>query len=1312
MGAQNIISLGFNVEELTAEKKLVLDLFVDMFGTLQKYDGTKFNPLGNGGLADLKKSLQDGAAAMSEFQQKASSYNEVITEQFKKQQAGKKSVDDLTLAEKEHQKTLATIVQLQAKVSEADTNAANDKAIEAQKLKAITAEVNANAKAYTTAIGSIDEARATVAQLTLERNKENAATDEGKARIVELNAAIDKNNQFIKENVSTLEKQKINIGNYTGAISILKDSLNNIDGQLAKMAAAGDTSSEAFQRLTLEQKLMQQQFEKQQEGFGTVNAELRSLKSSLDAMTLSGLENGESFQRLNTVYETAKQKVNELHESQKILTSESPAITALTTAARGLGGAYALGAGASALFADGNEKVERELNKLVAIMTLLQGLEEAVRAIKERGAIATTLQATATKVLNAARQIEVALFGETIPAIASETEAKILNTEVTEANTGALEANAAGAALTGEAMEGLAAGEATAGAAAVGLRTALIATGIGALIIGVIYAITQLVGAVGDWINADDKAIEKQKALAESSKELLEINIKLNDFFEEGAKQRVDDLQKIDDKTKAAGQNQFVQLANERTILQQRQQNAKEELAFLDLEGAALTNLSDDRIAAGLKVESLESRLRDARRQDDGSVKDLTKQRDEAKAELDVIDAKYQKGYAAQKEYNDNTAKLDENAITQAKAAADLLAKITADAADRRYAAAQDANNRVLNLETSSPESRFNAIKRNYQAEVNLEQSKEVAIEKLLKAGIIVQSDADNQIANLRAERLIKYKKSLDDQLKLTIEYNDRELNARNGISKNQNEADAAIQDAITKDTQKELDARLSALQKSIADKTSVIVNDYNLQLKLAKEHGKTQTEIDQLDSDQQKALAALTASTQKDIYDIVVSYGEKKLKAIEEQNKAIDSASRVTQNYNADTSALDESLIHQTISYNKYVNEKRKLDQKYILDKDAADVADDELRLKQIQDFEQKKLAIELIFAEKDLGNAKAGGNDKEIADAQAKYDALLDIQTKAAGQDKAINEKLQNDKLKQTTDKASLTLKAEADLKDKEKQLEEATFNLGKQLVDQAFEEKVNAIQAEIDKVNEQADAEVAAVQRSTLSARDQAAEMIIIQATQKARDTELKKQEAQEKTKQAKFDRDLAVAKTVWDTEQAIMAIWSAYGDVPFLAASLTAAVVALGAVSVATILAKPIPTYSEGIGIPGKGEHPGGLAWTGEAYKPERVSIPGKKPFTVSTPTLLDLPARTSVLPLDSENMVFELGGLGMQRGMALMSTVNERNTAVEDAIKMQTYQLKRAYEKNQRQIINKINVHMDYGGLDPVYVMTKITGKRL
>jgi hypothetical protein len=66
---------------------------------------------------------------------------------------------------------------------------------------------------------SVNEARLQNSELLKIRNEINVKTPEGVIAVQKLNEKIDQNSQFIKENVSDLEKQKMNIGNYTDAIN-------------------------------------------------------------------------------------------------------------------------------------------------------------------------------------------------------------------------------------------------------------------------------------------------------------------------------------------------------------------------------------------------------------------------------------------------------------------------------------------------------------------------------------------------------------------------------------------------------------------------------------------------------------------------------------------------------------------------------------------------------------------------------------------------------------------------------------------------------------------------------------------------------------------------------------------------------------------------------------------------------------------------------------------------------------------------------------------------------------------------------------
>jgi hypothetical protein len=96
-------------------------------------------------------------------------------------------------------------------------------------------------------IETIDSLTAANKKLREERKKVNIQSEEGKKQIAQINAQLDQNNQKIKENVSALEKQKINIGNYKSAL----DGVHPVLGQVGEGLEAGASGFKAMARQAL-----------------------------------------------------------------------------------------------------------------------------------------------------------------------------------------------------------------------------------------------------------------------------------------------------------------------------------------------------------------------------------------------------------------------------------------------------------------------------------------------------------------------------------------------------------------------------------------------------------------------------------------------------------------------------------------------------------------------------------------------------------------------------------------------------------------------------------------------------------------------------------------------------------------------------------------------------------------------------------------------------------------------------------------------------------------------------------------------------
>lgn len=1307
MSAQNIVSLGFDIDRLTTEKKQVLDEFTDLFDKLNKYEGTKFDPLGAGGLNDLRKSIKDSAATMGEYQAQTAKYIQTVNDQVAKQQAARKSTDELTLATNEYKKTQDGIATTQAKVNAAGSDAAKTLAEQKLILSQVTAE---NKNAAKEALGLVSEYQKLEAQFKSASlaAKEVGATQgtsseaykEAAAKANELNNQL----KAIDDGVGNFQRH---VGNYasgfSGAFDVLKEELEGVNKQLAEMESKGagvqnfgartviqgfganqhqnqgptalaggagatssilDADSAAYQKLTLQQKIIEGSLERQRVGFSTVNQEMRSAKATLDALALAGAENTEGFEKLNLAYTAAGQKVKDLHQEQAILTSDAPALTALSGIAKGLGGAYALGAGASALFADGNEKLEKELNKLVAVMTFLQGLEEATRALKDRNALSTALEESATKALNYVKELEVKWFGKEKTVLQEDTIAKAVNT-------GATEANAEATAVNTTAVEGMTVANEEAAASTVELGTALLATGIGAIILVIGASVGFLVEHLIELSEAETKAAQRSAELAESTQKTNEIlleQIKLSDEAIESQQKNLENAIALAEKNKQSEKDLLKIRQDQADLDRKKAEDDLKKLAKTDDLGEAYNIVQGKIDAAAKSVVSLGKKqleliditkiLTKVNGDTDGITqseanyeiyskykRNLTK--DEVKEQQDAIE----KEKAATKKFLEDSKALIESydksnidkttvAVDEKQHSDEEVRKITLDTAIREANAIKAKNQLILNDDRSTLAQRLAAIKSNGEQEIKIAAAtRDDALNKpgAISANGEKSADAIDAIRDF-GQKQVEISASTQQKLyQTTVEYNDKRLAFLNDVLKNELNTDAVAQDAITKNLQNGLEERLLALQAGIADRAKVIAADFDLQQYLAIEHKKSQEERDKIESDRQTALAALTENTQKDIYDIVTSYGEKRIKAVEDQNKATNTSNAVTQIYNTQEDALNKSLINQTISYANYLRQKRKLDEDYILAKDRADVADDESDLNRIKEQLVKENQARLDAAKLQLDAAKGEGNDKDIAEAQAKVDALAAIQTKANAADVAATDKANKDKQKLNDDDAKKIKAAHEVLRQVEDKLEQASFNLAQQLVDSSYENEINHLQKQIEANDKLKASDDARIESSTLGEQEKANEIGIINKQADAENAVLQKKQRDEKVKEAKFDRDMAVAKVVWDTEAAIAKTFGEFGGTP-IAFGIAAAMAALGVVEVATILAKPIPAYRMGTT-----NHPGGPAVVGDGLEKELIKEPGKQAYwSPAVPTTLTLRPHTQVLPLSRISEMMSMG----------------------------------------------------------------------
>lgn len=176
---------------------------------------------------ELAKNLMDivasinaitAASKKSEEQLKTSNSASKIT----------KETEQLTIQEKE-------LIKVQNQISVALAKN-NEEYIESKRgLDAINKTLKDKISLDKSEEGSINQLVKANKELIKERNKISDKTKEGAQRIVELNAKINENTNKIKSNVSALEKQKMNIGNYSSALEGVSGKLGDIIPGLKNM---------------------------------------------------------------------------------------------------------------------------------------------------------------------------------------------------------------------------------------------------------------------------------------------------------------------------------------------------------------------------------------------------------------------------------------------------------------------------------------------------------------------------------------------------------------------------------------------------------------------------------------------------------------------------------------------------------------------------------------------------------------------------------------------------------------------------------------------------------------------------------------------------------------------------------------------------------------------------------------------------------------------------------------------------------------------------------------------------------------------
>lgn len=722
-----------------------------------------------------------------------------------------------------------------------------------QEVKSASQELNTvirnQVKEVNAAGNSLNELRAQLNQVTAFRN----GLDIGSKDFQDAQAKVSALTEKIKALEAAGGDFRRNVGNYTGALQTMQKALEETRQKLDAAKTAEGENGATVQQLTKELELLEQVVGRQNAGFTSLAMEVRQSERALATMFAEGMGGTEAFKEMQLQVAKAKQELVEFNEQQKLFSSQTPVISATTVAVKGLAGAYATGIGAVSLFSDGNEKIEKELNKLVAIMTIMQGLKEVNELLEKRTAIAQIFSTAATK---------------------AQTAAMTLYTYVTE-----------GATLATKA-----------------LRTALISTGIGAIIV-LLSSFSDKLGELKEKTEGETGALRDFEAALDDIKDGLKGELDIIDL----------NLKRDSERVKQRG-------GNEREI-------------------AALTKKSlEDRVAANSKavfaIIKQEADLQDeiARLSKIGGK--------EANETIKKLNEDQSKLRAERNKLNEDTVKTDfEMQVNAEKEKTRIADEARKSEKSRREATIVDLEREADAFKATSEDETKSYAQRIAALDAFYKKQKEITSQKTsndLSQPNLTSGERAKILAEQRKTEESQEREHQKSRTKLIEAEETKRMDIKLKVFEMEKNLEKKRNDDLVKNDELSLNTRLTALQNSTKIEQELIEQQYEVRKKKAKGNA---DDLFLIDKEKENELLLLALKTNEQITEITKQEAEKQKKAKEDLRQfEVKEANDVNALLNAEASkayakdviALNKSLAEKKISIEEYNKQREKLDEDF----------------------------------------------------------------------------------------------------------------------------------------------------------------------------------------------------------------------------------------------------------------------------------------------------------------------------------------------------------------------------------------------
>jgi hypothetical protein len=771
----------------------------------------------------------------------------------------------------------------------------------------------ANKQSAQETLGLVDAERA-ARNLIIQNGANNKETQEAIALAQQLDAQL-------KEADYSVGKFGRNVGNYGSALKTLETYLADVRTELTKTKAAatgglslsvaapgtpaarpntgpvrGNTDQAAqtmvkyskattdatsrVAELSKQEQLLSRIVESQIAGYASATQEIKSNEKALQALANAGLKNTEFYQALLKDTAELKDNVGDLKDEIKALASDTRQFDLVAGAVTGLVNVFQVGVGAAALFGAESQDVQKSIERLMAVQNIAQGIQELANDLTTKG--------------TALNKLYNFVIGEGAVARQANTVATVESTVATEAQTVATEGAAVATATLSTGMKVL--------------RAALAASGIGLLIVGVVY----LISKIQEWQQADLNLIKQQTALNQVLLETLRINKEIGDLTRTDIGTEVQGMKNKIAAAQAYGKSQGEILAGELKLAEARRDAAT--FKFFDTGGfgaeGRLQKELEDAATAYKDIIAQQAKIKP-----DDLTEEMKAQKELAQSTLELAKEKFTEQKQIDEDYVNFNNELTAKQLQITRLNLDERRKLVLEFATISANTQIEANGRALADERTTLEQRIALVKSNMA-----EQEK---IARAQRENVRTDPSASKNDQRIAAKNL---QASLN---KITADGEAEQFRIREDYRKRDQQARLTSVESIIAIAQKQADDIKTNENRSLAERISAAKDGLDYQIYLTNQQkdaelsaaGLTAAERTAIEDQANQKIFESRVQFSKDINDITLSSLEK------EGDKRLAIANK---NNSDELSALNKKYADGLLTTEQFERERLKIGTKY----------------------------------------------------------------------------------------------------------------------------------------------------------------------------------------------------------------------------------------------------------------------------------------------------------------------------------------------------------------------------------------------